>query len=607
LEEPALAVTENPSERRDLMATDPQASPASQPGPFARMLNYFKGHPKGFWFIFWGEFAERCSYYGMRSILAMYMADQLGLGQANAALYMSFFIAGCYFLPLLGGWVADNFFGKYWTIVGFSIPYILGHVILGFESFTFLLIALTLLAMGSGVIKPNISTLMGLTYDQKKPGDTKLRSEAFSIFYFSINVGAAISMFALPPLRTATSYAIAFMFPAALMAIAFVIFAMGKKHYAVEVIERKKKTPEERALQLKVLGQIVGLFFLVMFFWAVFDQSASTWIFFTEACMNRHIFGFEMDADQMQGFNAGLILIMLPPITVLWRYWNVRATDKMILGFLLTAACMGIMALAAQQAGEAELRPGLVASKEGKKIKLAIKGASGVEWSFEEEMKLDATGQTSIQAAFTQTRQEGSEKKKDAVKLNFKAKEGGVLKLVGEEKNSEGEFTRVRIDGPIAEIEKTREPDGGEVIFKGTLAAADAAVIITGEFEADERWFVAPSNQVTVWWLVLAYVVITIAEILISVTGLELAYAAAPKSMTGFVTGCWLAAVGFANLAINAPVTQLYTKMQPLLYFGMLAAGMVVVSVAFHFVAKRFNRASTQMQADAASEVGAAE
>src|SRR5436309_896031 len=128
-------------------------------GLLGRIIAYFAGHPKGFWFFFWGEFAERCSYYGMRAILSLYMADQLGLGKANAGTYMAFFIAGCYFLPLVGGFVADRFFGKYWTIVGFSIPYILGHVILGIETIPFLITALVLLAMGSGVIKPNISTL----------------------------------------------------------------------------------------------------------------------------------------------------------------------------------------------------------------------------------------------------------------------------------------------------------------------------------------------------------------------------------------------------------------------------------------------------------------
>ena len=313
-------------------------------------------HPKALMFIFWGEFAERCSYYGMRAILAKYMADQLALGQENSGTYVSFFIAGCYFLPLVGGWVADRFFGKYWTIVGFSLPYILGHVILGIESYWCLVIALSLLAMGSGVIKPNISTLMGLTYDEQRPGQTKLRSDAFAMFYFAINVGAAISQFAMPPIRSNWGYAVAFLFPAALMVVAFLIFAAGKKHYAKEVFDHKESTPEERAERWRVLSRIFGLFLLVMFFWAIFDQSSSTWIFFTEACMDRHMFGFEFDPDQLGFINPVLILVLLPPITLLWKYldgrgWKIRPTDKMIGGFFLTAGCMGVMALAGWLAG----------------------------------------------------------------------------------------------------------------------------------------------------------------------------------------------------------------------------------------------------------------
>src|SRR5258708_6748454 len=233
------------------------AGNASTPGPEpvdqSVIVRFFASHPKGFWFFFWGEFAERCSYYGIKAILAKYMADKLALGQDNAGTYLAFFAAGVYFPPLLGGWVADRFFGKYWTIVGFSIPYILGHVILGVESVTFMVIALTLLAMGSGVIKPNISTLMGLTYDQYRPGQTKLRSDAFSIFYFSINIGAAISQFAMPPIRTNYGYAIAFLFPAALMVVAFLIFSAGKRFYAVETRQTQPKSPGERSAQWVVL------------------------------------------------------------------------------------------------------------------------------------------------------------------------------------------------------------------------------------------------------------------------------------------------------------------------------------------------------------------
>src|SRR5580700_11373892 len=88
-------------------------------------------HPTGLWFFFWGEFAERCSYYGMRTILYLYLVGDatgviqggLHLGTPGKQMYFAFKMA-CYFLPLVGGYVADRFFGKYWTIVGFSIPYV---------------------------------------------------------------------------------------------------------------------------------------------------------------------------------------------------------------------------------------------------------------------------------------------------------------------------------------------------------------------------------------------------------------------------------------------------------------------------------------------------
>ncbi len=80
------------------------------------------GHPIGFWFFFWGEFSERCSFYGMKAILPVYLTAIMAMSDAKAGTYMNWFKMGCYSLPLLGGFLADRFFGKYWTIVGFSTP-----------------------------------------------------------------------------------------------------------------------------------------------------------------------------------------------------------------------------------------------------------------------------------------------------------------------------------------------------------------------------------------------------------------------------------------------------------------------------------------------------
>lgn len=448
----------NPYETPASAPTIASAAVSSHPSPsFLRKIGlYLASHPLGFWFIFWGELAERCSYYGMRAILTLYMIDALGIDKKWAGSVMGCFIAACYVLPLVGGFLADNYFGKYWTIVGFSLPYILGHYILGLESITFLVIALSLLAMGSGVIKPNISTLMGMTYDQQRPGQERLRGDAFAMYYAAINIGAALSSFAMPLLRDRYGYAIAFLFPAGLMVLAFGFFAAGKPFYAREVIVRAQTTPDQRAERWRVLSRLLGLFVVVGFFWAIFDQSPSTWTIFAQEHLDLRLLGYEFTPDQLQALNPVLIVLLLPVVTVGWRVLarlglNLRSTDKMLVGFVLTALTMGIMAAA-----------GFLAEHTGK---------------------------------------------------------------------------------------------------------------------------------VSVMWEVVAYLLITVAEICISVVGLELAFTAAPKSMKSFVTACWLLTVSFGNLG-NALFTPYYTTIGPGWFFGVLALVMVPVTLAFVFVARQFHRSA---------------
>jgi len=584
------------------VANDPSA-PAS-PAP--------TNHPKGFWFFFWGEFAERCSYYGMRAILAKYMIEKLGVDEADAGTFMSLFIAACYFFPLIGGYIADNFFGKYWTIVGFSLPYVVAQFIVGIEDRYIVFGALALLAMGSGVIKPNISTLMGLTYDQQRPGQDQLRTSAFSWFYMAINIGAALSQFAMPWLRTKYGYQTAFLFPAALMALALVIFALGKRFYANEMIVRKRVgepgtnppdgktltglpvkyqmvTPEEkqadRDLKMKTLLRIGSVFLLVMFFWAIFDQAASTWIFFADTYMDTTLFGVKTSADAIQGFNP-VFIVLLVPVSV-WFFkmlgkmgWNVKATHKMLVGFVLTGAAMGIMSVSGflagkkQEAVKVTLPEGAIIIPTWADIKLAdVKGDGDKAVTIGKDVRIAA---------------KDFEYDKDKKKLTF-----AVGKLI---------FT----DGKELPIALGHAP-------KATLPAADAmakvgvleSLLKSGEeLEAvkpeaakvtiETIGWVKPEERVTVWWQVFAYLILTIAEILISVTGLELAFVAAPQSMKSFVTACWLAVVFLANLLINAPITRLYPLMEPGVYFAMLGAAMGVVVIVFVPVAAKFNRAMAE-------------
>lgn len=346
-----------------------------------------KSHPIGFWFLFCGEFAERCSFYGMKAILLLYLIDRLKFGSGVASAWVNYFKAACYFLPLAGGYLADNYFGKYRTIVTFSIPYILGHVILGIESVPCALMALLLLAMGAGATKPNISTLMGLTYDQQRPGQSRLRSDAFAMLYMAINAGGLVSALAVPLVKNQWGYRIAFLFPAGFMAVAFLLFAAGKPFYAVEHIRRIPATPQHRRQDWTAMRSILSVFALTIFFWSVLEQYDNTWVLFARSHTDLNVFdyapgswqcgtltwmhdhlhlnlmGRSLTPDQFQVLNPILVVLLVPLVTIAWRVlarlgWRFRPTDKMTIGFVLATLTPVILSIAGFRAAAGRVSAG---------------------------------------------------------------------------------------------------------------------------------------------------------------------------------------------------------------------------------------------------------
>jgi len=316
-------------------------------------------HPKGFWFIFWGELAERASFYGMRTLLLLYMVNKLGYTDANAGSVTQLFTAFCYILPIVGGYIADQWLGKFKTIIYFAIPYLLGHIILGtFTHEVGFYTALFLLAGGSGTIKPNISTLMGLMY--QRAGKEHMMTQAFSWFYMAINIGAAATTFTLPIIRDHYGYSAAFMAPTILMAVALGVFYLGKKHYPVEEIKRGKdkpiKTLEQKREDRRVLVRLSGLFLMIVFFWSIFDQAQSTWTLFARDYMNLDVGVFtwqwHIPPDAVQSINPVLIVLMTPLFAWLWgkidrsEKYRLSSPKKMLLGFFLVVLCMGTMSVA---------------------------------------------------------------------------------------------------------------------------------------------------------------------------------------------------------------------------------------------------------------------
>lgn len=142
---------------------------------------------------------------------------------------------------------------------------------------------------------------------------------------------------------------------ACLMAVALFIFFMGKRHYPPEEIKmsygkiktEKKPTTEEKQADRAVLVRLAGIFTVIIFFWAIYDQTMSTWVYFAEKYMN--LYGFQ--PDQPQALNPWLIIIFTPLFNFMWVKFKIKkATTKMMIGYVITAVCMAIMAIAGYMA-----------------------------------------------------------------------------------------------------------------------------------------------------------------------------------------------------------------------------------------------------------------
>lgn len=316
-------------------------------------------YPKAVFFIFVNEFCERFCYYGMKSVLSLYLHFVLLYSEETSTVLYHIFSSLCYFTPLFGGILADTYLGKFKTIVALSFVYLGGNILLTLTSidplhipqriFTFL--GLFLIAVGTGGIKPCVSSFGGDQFTL--PDQAKQLAAFFSIFYFAINAGSLLSTFVTPIFRNdiqcfgrVSCFPLAFGVPAALIFLAIVVFLAGQRFYKkiqpsgnvfldvckciTHAVRRKFKVPKNERTKshwleyaddkystsvihdIRVLLRILLLFLPVPLFWALFDQQGSRWTFQANR-MDGHIAGsFTIHPDQMQLVNPLLILAFIP-------------------------------------------------------------------------------------------------------------------------------------------------------------------------------------------------------------------------------------------------------------------------------------------------------
>ncbi len=307
--------------------------------------------PAGIPFIIVNEFAERFCYYGINSILSVYLAQYLLMGDARAVTWQALFKSAAYLFPLLGAIVSDVFWAKFRTIMVFSLVYTAGCFLLAFSHNQFQLAGgLFLVAFGTGGIKPCVSTNVG---DQFTDDNQHLIERAFSWFYLSINAGALISIWLCPILLPAYGPAWAFGVPGAMMAVSTLVFWLGRNQYAVV-------PPAGRAWLIEVfsaegLRTILGLAVIYIFiavYWSLWDQSnGSTWTLqATSDLMDKDLgFGLHILPAQIQVTN-GLFILLLAPLfsyavyPFCERFFRVTPLRKIAAGLFVIAGSFLIIA-----------------------------------------------------------------------------------------------------------------------------------------------------------------------------------------------------------------------------------------------------------------------
>ena len=329
--------------------------------------------PKGIPYIIGNEAAERFSFYGMKAILVIFMTKYLLDGDGNpdymsdeqAKVWYHNFVSAAYFFPIIGALLSDIFWGKYKTIITLSVVYCAGHLALflmdvpGINEILspkiWLALGLGLIAIGTGGIKPCVSAHVG---DQFSEGNKTLIERVFGWFYFSINFGAALSMALTPWLLEHVGPAVAFGIPGALMFVATWVFWLGRTKFTavppagLETFKKDLLSPKG----LKAMGGLGVIYCFIAMFWALFDQTGSSWILQADKMdrmVNLGIWSGELLPSQIQALNPILIMIFIPLFSYViypfvGKFCKVTPLRKIGAGLFIAGISFAICAIAEQ-------------------------------------------------------------------------------------------------------------------------------------------------------------------------------------------------------------------------------------------------------------------
>ncbi len=376
----------------------------------------FFGHPRGLSTLFFTELWERFSYYGMRALLILFMtaapaAGGLGFDTGTAGAVYGLYTSMVYMMSLPGGWIADRLIGQQAAVLWGGVLIMCGHFSMAVPSLSMFYVGLLLIVLGTGLLKPNVSAIVGQIY---APDDVR-RDAGFSIFYMGINIGGFTAPLVCGYLGQRVDWHLGFGAAGIGMAVGLIQYQWGRKYLgdagrypapaespeAADSLRRRTfaiGVAVAGVLALVVAGgalgwwtvspigvadaagyllllivlvffgwlylvaewtpversrlYAVGVFFLAAaLFWSVFEQAGSTLNLFAERATDSTLFGIDFPSSYFQSLNSLYIIALAPVFAWLWIWLGPRepsSTVKFALGLIQVGAGFAVLVVAAQ-------------------------------------------------------------------------------------------------------------------------------------------------------------------------------------------------------------------------------------------------------------------
>ncbi len=500
----------------------------------------WKSHPKALPYLFLSEMWERFGYYLMIGIFTLYLKD-VGAGFAmtekEASDLYGTFIALVFLTPFVGGLVADRYLGYKKSIVLGGIMMGVGYFMMGIHNITMLYVAMTLVIVGNGFFKPNISTLLGNFYNEDQYKEKK--DEGYNIFYMGINVGAFICNFFGAALQILLGWHYAFMAAGVGMFIGVIVFLLGTKHYGDKTQKKGVQEGDMPFYKIVLFILLPSVIFGVIGWLIKGVQS--------DANPDSYIFG----SDSTDAF----IFACIPVIFFYGSlYFKAKTEDKRPIGALLAIFAVVILFWAV----------------------FKLNGSALTTWA-DRYTDREVTG-TSQTVFSTLKLAKEVEFKKDSIELyddNFRLqKENGVVKKEVnyplyfrnvEERKKPAEGAKVSLWAtnlsqsinpgwviiltPLVVAfftflrSRKKEPSTPTKIAFGLLISALSVLVMVAAVEIGNNG----TEKVSVWWLVANYGIITIGELFLSPMGLSIVSKLSPKNITALMMGGWFLSTSIGN------------------------------------------------------------